>query len=128
MKHSRTADGRIRHESRRTEARANDARCVFDYAAGAVLQQPAPGSLEFFLVERYRLYSSSPDGLRRGAVFHEPYPLCCAEVTVWDEQLLALNGFTPTGRPPDHIVMSHGVDVAIFPLEPVDLTTGTRTI
>jgi uncharacterized protein YqjF (DUF2071 family) len=45
MKHSRTADGRIRYESRRTEARANDARCVFDYAAGAVLQQPAPGSM-----------------------------------------------------------------------------------
>ena len=101
---------------------------MFDYAPAADLPPSAPDSLEFFLVERYRLYSSSPDGLRRGAVFHEPYPLCCAEVTVWDEQLLALNGFTPTGRPPDHIVMSHGVDVAIFPLEPVDLTTGTRTI
>jgi uncharacterized protein YqjF (DUF2071 family) len=128
MKSNRTPEGRIRYESLRTGDQSSEARCVFDYAPAADLPPSAPDSLEFFLVERYRLYSSSPDGLRRGAVFHEPYPLCCAEVTVWDEQLLALNGFTPTGRPPDHIVMSHGVDVAIFPLEPVDLTTGTGTI
>jgi uncharacterized protein YqjF (DUF2071 family) len=81
--------------------------------------RPEPGSLEFFLVERYRLYSSAPDGLRRGAVFHEPYPLCRAEVTAWDEHLLPLDGFTPTGRAPDHVIMSRGVDVTIFPLERV---------
>jgi hypothetical protein len=52
-------------------------------------------------------------------VFHQPYPLCQAEVTAWDERLLALNGFTPTRRPPDHSYMSRGVDVAIFPLKPV---------
>jgi hypothetical protein len=68
---------------------------------------------------RYRLYSSTPDGLRRGAVFHQPYPLCRAEVTAWDEQLLTLNGFVPAGRPPDHVVMSPGVDVTVFPLERV---------
>ena len=119
MKSSRTAQGRICYESLRTGARANGARCVFDYAPGAELPQPAPASLEFFLVERYRLYSSAPDGLRRGAVFHEPYPLCHAEVAAWDENLLPLDGFTPTGRPPDHVIMSRGVDVTIFPLERV---------
>ena len=117
MKYSRTADGRIRYESRRTGARTNGARCVFDYAAGANLPQPAPGSLEFFLIERYRLYSSAPDGLRRGAVFHELYPLCRADVRAWDESLLPLDGFARTGRPPDHVIMSRGVDVTIFPLE-----------
>lgn len=61
--------------------------------------------------------SSATDGLRRGAVFHQAYPLCRAEVTAWDEQLLMLDGFSPTGRPPDHIIMSRGVDVTIFPLE-----------
>ena len=119
MTSSRTAQGRIRYESLRIGERANGARCVFDYAAGAELPQAAPGSLEFFLVERYRLYSSAPDGLRRGAVFHEPYPLCRAEVTAWDENLLPLDGFTPTGRPPDHVIISRGVDVTIFPLERV---------
>jgi hypothetical protein len=72
--------------------------------------------LEFFLVERYRLFSSASNGLRSGAVFHKPYPLCRAEVTAWDEHLLTLNGFALTGRPPNHSIMSRGVDVAVFPL------------
>ncbi len=117
MNSSRTPEGRIRYESLRLGTRANRARCVFDYAPGPELPQPSPGSLEFFLVERYRLYSSAPDGLRRGAVFHPPYPLCHADVTAWDEQLLALDGFAPTGRPPDHVILSRGVDVSVFPLE-----------
>ncbi len=119
MTSSRTPEGLIHYESVRTGAQANGASCVFDYAPGAELPQPAPGSLEFFLVERYRLYSSAPDGLRCGAVFHEPYPLCRAEVTAWDENLLPLDGIAPTGRPPDHVIMSRGVDVTIFPLERV---------
>ena len=116
MKASRPADGRIRYESLRTGSRANGSRCEFEYAPGEELAQPAPGSLEFFLVERYRLYCSAPDGLRRGAVFHEPYPLCRADVTAWDENLLPLDGFAPTGRAPDHVIMSRGVDVTAFPL------------
>lgn len=58
MKSSRTTEGRIRCESPRTGPRANGERCVFEYAAGAELPQPLPDSLEFFLVEPYRLYSS----------------------------------------------------------------------
>jgi len=116
MKASRPADGRIRYESLRTGSRANGSRCEFEYAPGEDLAQPAPGSLEFFLVERYRLYCSAPDGLRRGAVFHKPYPLCRANVTAWDENLLPLDGFAPTGRAPDHVIMSRGVDVTVFPL------------
>lgn len=117
MKSSRMAAGRIRYESRRTGARANGAVCLFEYAPGAESPPPAPDSLEFFLVERYRLYSRAPNGLRRGAVFHPPYPLCRADVTAWDENLLPLDGFAPTGRAPDHVIMSRGVDVTIFPLE-----------
>jgi hypothetical protein len=111
---SHSVGGRIRFESER-----NGTLCAFEYAAGPELPRAAPGSLEFFLVERYRLYSSSPLGLRRGAVFHEPYPLCEADVTEWDENLLLLDGFTPVKRPPDHMLVSRGVDVAIYPLERV---------
>jgi hypothetical protein len=84
MKSSRTTEGCIRYESRRTGQQVNGAACVFDYGPGPALPQPSPDSLEFFLVERYRLYSHAPDGLRRGAVFHPPYPLCRAEVPAWD--------------------------------------------
>ena len=112
MQSHHSADGRICFDSLRSGTP-----CVFEYAAGVELPLPAPDSLEFFLVERYRLYSSAPDGLRRGAVFHEPYPLCRADVTLWDENLLLLEGFAPTKRPPDHVLLSRGVDVTIFPLE-----------
>lgn len=117
MKAVVTEEGRIRYESKRTGPRANGARCLFEYAPGPDLPVPAADSLEFFLVERYRLFSSAPDGLRRGAVLHEPYPLCRAEVTAWDENLLSLNGLAPTKRPPDHVIMSRGVEVTIFPQE-----------
>ena len=111
-----TANAGIRYESTRLGNEYKGMPCTYEYAPGAKLAPSAPGSLEFFLVERYRLYSSAPDGLWRGAIYHEPYPLCCAEVAEWDENLLTLDGFTPTGRPPDHIVMSRGVDVSIYPL------------
>ena len=119
MQSSRTPEGRIRYESRRTGQRANGVSCLFEYAPGAESPPPASDSLEFFLVERCRLYSRAPDGLRRGAVFHPPYPLCRGDVTAWDENLLALDGFVPTGRPPDHIILSRGVDVSVFSLEHV---------
>ncbi len=119
MTATRTPEGRIRFASARTGAKANGKTCAFDYTPAAALPQSAPDSLEFFLTERYRLYSLAPDGLRRGAVFHQPYPLTRATLGGWDEHLLTLNGFTPTGRSPDHIAHSSGVDVTIFPLERV---------
>jgi len=119
MQSQRTASGAIRYRSVRAGGDPNGGCSVFVYAAGAEIPPPAPGSLECFLVERYRLYANAGGRLRRCSVFHEPYPLCRAEVTVWDERLLALDGFPSTGRPPDHITMSHGVDVSVFPLEGV---------
>jgi len=115
MESTRTSTGAIRYESVRSGASGR--RCFFEYAVGNAWSEPPPESLEFFLVERYRLYSSAPDGLRRGAVFHEPYPVCRTEVTAWDENLMPLNRFSPTGRPPDNVLMSRGVDVTVFPLE-----------
>jgi hypothetical protein len=122
MRSSRTPEGRIRYESRRIGDRADGATCRFEYASGPELPPPAPHSLAFFLIERYRLYSRTPGGLRRGSVFHPPYPLCAAEVAAWDEQLLRTNGLAPTGRPPDHTIMSRGVDVTVFPLVQADFS------
>lgn len=119
MSAHRTESGAIHYESQRGAQKDGGIRCRFEYAPGTELPQPEPESLEFFLVERYRLYAASGHRLWRGGVAHQPYPLCQAEVTAWDEQLLELNGFQPTGRPPDHKVLSRGVDVTIFPLRRV---------
>ena len=120
MTASRTEADVIRYRSvRRGGGAKKRVACEFAYAPGKELPLATPGSLEFFLIERYWLYASAGGQLRRGAVFHQPYPLCGAELMAYDEELLALNGFTPTGRPPDHRMMSRGVDVTIFPLERV---------
>ena len=114
MESSRTKSGAIHYSSTRA---GRSKPTVFEYAPGAELPAAEPLSLEFFLIERYRLYASANGRLYRGAVFHEPYPLCLAEATAWDECLLLLDGFPATGRQPDHIIMSPGVDVTVFPLE-----------
>lgn len=110
----RTATGAISYHSSRRRASAS---CNYEYAPGEELAPATADSLEFFLIERYRLYAASPGRLWRGAVAHTPYPLCRAQVTVWDENLLTLDGFAATGRAPDHTIMSREVEVAVFPLE-----------
>ncbi|MGD9854429.1 MAG: YqjF family protein [Planctomycetaceae bacterium] len=79
-----------------------------------------PGTLEFFLIERYVLFAKRHDGeLFYGQVHHAPYAVSPANVEVCDDSLLDLNGFHRTGRPPDHALFSRGVDVVVFPLTPV---------
>lgn len=89
----------------------------FRYRLDAVSRFAEPGTLEFFLAERYLLFSNTPSGIFRGQVHHDPYPLVEARVETWDDHLLSLQGFPSPGRPPDHIVGSPGVDVLVYPLK-----------
>lgn len=75
-----------------------------------------PGTLEFFLLERYYLFAATPRGIRSGQVHHKPYPMVPVRVDKYDTRVLALNGFKEPERAPDHIAGSPGVDVLIFPL------------
>ncbi len=80
--------------------------------------EPAePGSLEDFLAERYVLYSTHRDGLRRGRVHHTPYPLRRAALDTLDETLLAASGIR---RPDDEPLVHYasGVRVEVFGLTP----------
>lgn len=81
---------------------------------------PAPaaaGSLEFFLAERYVLFTRLPDGgLAAGRVWHEPYRLAPARVEAEAAPLFAANGFAPPDRPAAHAMVCSGVDVSIYPL------------
>ena len=76
-----------------------------------------PGSLEFFLVERYVLFSADPQSqLATGRVHHPPYKYSDAEATATDA-LFELNELPRPDRPADHAIISPGVDVEIFALE-----------
>jgi uncharacterized protein len=77
------------------------------------------GTLEYFLAERYLLYSKSRSGtLRKGRVHHTPYPLQVAEVRSLEESALLAAGI----ERPDATPLAHyasGVDVEVFGLERV---------
>ena len=80
------------------------------------ISAPAPDSLEFFLAERYILYTQRRDKLLSGRVHHTRYPLETAELLSLDESLLAAAGFNrPTQPPLAHF--ARGVDVNIFRLK-----------
>ena len=78
-----------------------------------------PGTLEFFLCERYRLFAArqTTGRIRSGRVHHAPYELAAVEVETWDDQVFAQDGLPRPGRAPDHAAACHGVRVNVFPLE-----------
>ena len=112
------AEGEIRFTSQRADTPAN-LRSFFRYQNTGAARRAEPGSLDFFLVERYILFSrpSNSDRLRSGRVHHRSYALLNAEVLEWTEALFTLNGFEPPDRPPDHAAMSLNVNAAIYPLQ-----------
>ena len=76
-----------------------------------------PGSLEFFLAERYLLYSQRAGKLFTGQVYHTPYPLQDLKVVRLEESLVESNHIQP--KLFEHSLFSPGVDVEVFALKAV---------
>jgi hypothetical protein len=112
------AYGQISYTSRRYGAPV-DTLSRFRYAPYGPLRLAKPGSLEFFLVERYVLFAYDPERGRlfSGRVSHAPYRLAGVSVSAWSDPLLSLAGFEKPGRSPDHCLFSPGVDVEVFAIE-----------
>jgi uncharacterized protein YqjF (DUF2071 family) len=86
----------------------------YRYRSAGKGREAVPGSLDFFLVERYRLFAFRRGRLLTGRVYHPPYQIVPATLEAWNEDLFGLDGFTPPGRRPDHQTYSPGVDVSVF--------------
>jgi uncharacterized protein YqjF (DUF2071 family) len=88
------------------------------YAPRGPVSPAAPGSLEYFLAERYVLYKASRGRLYRGRIHHAPWPLQEADVPRLRETLLAAAGIDRPDEPP---LAHYGreVNVEIFRLERV---------
>jgi uncharacterized protein YqjF (DUF2071 family) len=85
---------------------------------GPILK-PAPGSLEFFLVERYILYSmDEAHRLYRARVHHQPYPIRRADVAELDETLIWASGIKRSDAYPIRHYASE-VNVKIYGLEQI---------
>jgi uncharacterized protein len=117
------ASREVTYSSRR---RGTDAglQSSFRYRPTSDTHTAAPGTLEFFLVERYVLFAHSRKGrLYSGRVWHSPYQLASVEVGGLNENVLRLDGFSKPAAAPAHMIMSPRVEVDIFGLEDVTPTS-----
>jgi uncharacterized protein YqjF (DUF2071 family) len=112
---SANSGAHIQYRSRRKSADARDA--AFDYEMPSSTRPAERGSLEWFLVERYLLFSSNPfGGLFCGRVHHAPYQISPATCTRWSTEPLRLDGFPEPDSRPASMLTAAAVDVKIFPL------------
>jgi uncharacterized protein YqjF (DUF2071 family) len=93
----------LRYTSRRIDgAAAFDAR----YRPVGFAEQAAPGSLEEFLAERYRLFNARGDTLHRVEIDHAPWQLRRAEVEILTNTMALVNGIAL----PDQAPLAHYVE------------------
>lgn len=82
---------------------------------GEPLPLAQPGSIEFFLTERYCLYAYHR-GVYRSRIFHEPWPLRSASVSSFQSTMIQSLGIEqPASEPLLHYAESISVD--IWPLK-----------
>ena len=114
--HVESSNEEIRYSSRRRgSAKVQEYR----FRPSDELGEAKPGSLEFFLIERYRLFSVRGGQVQTGRVYHSPYQLREATVTRFDNYLFELDGFAPPPELPRSVLYAARVDVTIYPIAEV---------
>jgi hypothetical protein len=113
--------------------KGNEAACAIDYrcarhgspearyqwTAAGDARVAAPGSLEFFLLERYALFTTdAAGGIYCGRVHHEPYRCGATEAESLSTEPARLAGFDLKGEPCS-LLAAKQVDVQIFKLQGV---------
>ena len=92
----------------------------YSYRATKLLGPAQPGSLSYFLAERYYLFAKTKSGsLRIGKIYHAPHTLYDAEVSTYSKKLFYLNGFSEPRSDYVHAVISPKVDVSIYSLQKI---------
>jgi len=106
----------IDYDLKRTEKPA--AEFKGSWKIGETVPFSHPGSLEFFLTERYCLYSEHNDKLYRARIFHQPWPLQNAAMNSYDATMIESLGLkSPQGEPV--LNSTESLNVEIWPLKKV---------
>lgn len=110
--------GGIRYQCQR-QGETGDPWC-YEWTPGAQSTPAEPSSLEFFLVERYLLFSADSKGhLMEGRVHHEPYRIHTPRVSKASSGPAHLLGFNLKGEPIS-LLGAESVDVSIFAMSRKD--------
>jgi uncharacterized protein YqjF (DUF2071 family) len=98
---SQERNGWIQYRSERSQAGASPATFEGNYRPIGAVFNAQPASLEYFLTERYCLYSSDSQGhLYRGEIHHPPWPLKLAEAKFTQNTMAEAAGFAlPPQKP-----------------------------
>ena len=108
----------ITYFSSRKDGNAQAAEFDATWEIGETLDHSHPGSLEFFLTERYCLYTSHKQKLYRCRIFHQPWLLKKAFLSSFNSTMIESHTLpTPQGEPLLHYAEELSVD--IWPLEEV---------
>jgi len=111
-------DGAVHYECRRRDDDAPGGR--YTWTPGPDAGPAEPGSLAFFLVERYLLFAADGAGrLFTGRVHHAPYGLHTPEVAEFSTTPAHQAGFELHGEPAS-VLGARAVDVSIFPLRRIN--------
>jgi uncharacterized protein YqjF (DUF2071 family) len=89
---------RMRYRSRRVDRRGRSSDLLAEYEPTGAARNADPGTLEYFLAERYCLYTKS-GGLLRTEIHHPPWPLQPAEAS-FARNSMAPAGLTLPDEPP----------------------------
>ncbi len=110
--------GAIRFTSRRRHFGAPAAEFEASWIPGEALPETEPGSLDFFLTERYCLYAASRRNLYRARIHHPPWPLQRAELLAHSSTMLPSHGLPQPSEPP-LLHYAESLQVAVWPPERV---------
>ena len=115
-----TQNDTIHYQSQRHQ---DDVNQVYAYPSHPKSPQTSEvGTLEFFLLERYRLFSAKRDGsLHSGLVHHQPYQYEHAQVEQYSTRLFSLCGFEEPTGPPVSSMIANRVKVDIHPLAKINI-------
>ena len=118
MSISRGPEGTVIFNSRRTE---RDGRARFEcrYRPIGAAAEAEAGTLAFFLLERYLLYSWDDRLLRSARVWHRPYPIAPGRVDGLIEELTTSAGIPEHGSEPPLVHYARDLDVRIYRPGPV---------
>ncbi|MGJ8678277.1 MAG: YqjF family protein [Akkermansiaceae bacterium] len=111
-------EGLLTYSSRRKNDEATQ---TFVYPFDLKDRQTAvPESLEFFLLERYRLFSQRNNGsIYQGLVHHRPYQYQSIDTSEFPTRLFSLCGFKEPDTPCVSAIIADTVSVKIHPLSQV---------
>jgi uncharacterized protein YqjF (DUF2071 family) len=112
--HLDTCDTMVHFRSRRTDRRTPPAEFAATWTVGKRIAEAKPGSLEFFLTERYCLYAARGRRLYQARIYHRPWPLATAEVTHLASTMTLAHGLTCMGGAPLVHALVEPIDVEVW--------------